>query len=132
MVLQLSEPAVRTDELASFLCKVNEKRASYLHRPYRSLRIEAVLEATLKKAQSELESRQRMRKRKWLSLKQEWLAKNVLEASKRPRHCADQYDWHPNQNGEWGMEVQQTDDPFNLKDFFRDLDSVYNERCSMS
>lgn len=122
MVLQNGSVAPKTDELANFLCKLNQKRTDYHQRRVRNLRIEAVLEAALQKARLELEKRQKLRKRKWLTIKQEWLMKNRDEV-KRRRKSLDAYEWCPNQNGQWGLENKQRDDLFNLEEFFNDLNS---------
>jgi len=115
----------KMEDLASFLCKTAQKRTDYLNRRCRDLRIEAVLEATLKKTQYELDNRQKMRKRKWCSVKQEWLAKNGLCDNPKRRKSID-YEWSPNENGQWGVTNKViTEDLFNLKDFFNDLNAVY-------
>lgn len=58
-------PQGQTDELLTWLAKVQQKKASIRTTRVRDLRKEAVLEAARRQAQAELESKQRERLQKW-------------------------------------------------------------------
>lgn len=110
------------EELATFLCKTAEKRSNYVQRRNRDLRIEAVLEATLRRTRTEMDIRQNLRKRRWESVKEEWLSRTV-ENCKRFRKTEDIV-WCTNNKGQWGPDGGCEEDIFNLKQFFSDLDAV--------
>lgn len=83
-------PQGHTDELLTWLAKVQQKKASVRanHRRDRDLRVEAMLEAARVSAQAELEAKQRSRLARWRGLHQDQLLSPPSSPEQEPEHEA--------------------------------------------